>query len=373
MNKKDNSSEDKQIASDVALGELRKKIDTLDCEIQSLISERVGVAHEVAKVKLDAGGDVSFYRPEREAQVLRRVKERNNGPLTDDEIARMMREIMSVSLAAEMPMTIAYLGPAGTYTQGAVAKSFGHAARTMDVKTIADVFRVVEESRAHFGVVPVENSSEGTISVTLDCFLASDLKVCGEVNLPICHQLLSNAGGLSKIKMVAAHPQALGQCRGWLARYLPDVETKPMLSNAEAAIFAQKDPTVAAIASEMAGKLYGLDTIASGIEDEKDNTTRFLIIGKQDYSPSGDDKTSLVISAPNTVGSLYSLIKPFSNHGIDMSRIESRPSRKSTWDYVFFIDVIGHQEDERLAKAIAEVKKEAAYFKLLGSYPRAAI
>ena len=369
MNKKNNSIEN----SEAALAELRKKIDTLDCQIQELISQRVGVAHEVAKVKLEAGGDVSFYRPEREAQVLRKVKERNKGPLTDDEIARMMREIMSVSLAAEKPMTIAYLGPAGTYSQGAVAKSFGHAARTMDVKTIADVFRVVEESRAHFGVVPVENSSEGTVNVTLDCFLDSSLKVCGEVNLPISHQLLSHAEGMSNIKMIAAHPQALGQCRGWLSRYMPDIETKPMLSNAEAAILAQKDHTVAAIASEMAGNLYGLKTIASGIEDEKDNTTRFLIIGKQDYAPSGDDKTSLVISAPNTVGSLYSLIQPFSAHGIDMSRIESRPSRKSTWDYVFFIDVIGHQEDDALTQALEEVKQQAAYFKLLGSYPRAAI
>ncbi len=376
MVKKNNTQDgcpEKIAASEAALGDLRKKIDSLDVQIQELISQRVSVAHDVAKVKLDAGGDVSFYRPEREAQVLRKVKERNNGPLSDDEIARMMREIMSVSLAAEMPMTIAYLGPAGTYTQGAVVKSFGHAARTMDVKTIADVFRVVEESRAHFGVVPVENSSEGMISVTLDCFLNSDLKVCGEVNLPISHQLLSKADGMSKIKTVAAHSQALGQCRAWLDRYLPEIETKPMLSNAEAAILATKEHDVAAIASDMAGKLYGLKTIASGIEDEKENTTRFLIVGQQDYSPSGDDKTSIVISAPNKAGSLFSLIQPFSKHGIDMSRIESRPSRKNNWDYVFFIDVIGHQQDENLRAAIEEVRSNAAYFKLLGSYPRAAI
>ena len=367
------SNAKKLLESEEALAKLRDKIDGLDIQIQELISQRVAVAHEVAKVKLDAGGDVSFYRPEREAQVLRRVKERNQGPLTDDEMARMMREIMSVSLAAEKPMTIAYLGPAGTYTQSAAAKSFGHAARTMDVKTIADVFRVVEESRAHFGVVPVENSSEGMISVTLDCFLNSNLKVCGEVNLPISHQLLSRAEGLSKIKKVAAHSQALGQCRSWLDRYLPDIETKPMLSNAEAAILATKDETVAAIASDMAGQLYDLKAIASGIEDEKDNTTRFLIIGQQNYAPSGDDKTSIVISAPNKAGSLFSLIQPFSKHGIDMTRIESRPSRKNNWDYVFFIDMIGHQEEPRLKTAIDQVKQEAAYFKLLGSYPRAAI
>ena len=355
------------------MGKLRKKIDTLDIQIQELISQRVEVAYEVARVKLEAGGDVSFYRPEREAQVLRQVKKRNRGPLTDDEMARMMREIMSVSLAAEEPMTIAYLGPAGTYTQGAAVKSFGHAARTMDVKTIPDVFRVVEESRAHFGVVPVENSSEGMVNVTLDCFLGSNLKVCGEVNLSIRHQLLSKADGLSKIKVVAAHSQALAQCRSWLDRYLPDIETKPMLSNAEAAILAAEDDSVAAIASDMAGQLYDLKTIASGIEDEKDNVTRFLIIGQKGYAPSGEDKTSLVISAPNKAGSLFSLIQPFSDHGIDMTRIESRPSRKNNWDYVFFIDVIGHQDDEALKKAIEKVRSEAAYFKLLGSYPRAAI
>lgn len=376
MSKKNTTSSacpEKLAASEVALSDLRKKIDNLDVQIQDLISQRVSVAHEVARVKLEAGGDVSFYRPEREAQVLRRVKERNQGPLSDDGIARMMREIMSVSLAAEMPMTIAYLGPAGTYTQAAAVKSFGHAARNMDVKTIADVFRVVEESRAHFGVVPVENSSEGMINVTLDCFLNSSLKVCGEVTLPINHQLLSKADGMSKIKTVAAHSQALGQCRAWLERYLPDVDTKPMLSNAEAAILAAKDDTVAAIASDMAAKLYDLKTIASGIEDEKENTTRFLIVGQQDYSPSGDDKTSIVISGPNKAGSLFSLIQPFSRHGIDMTRIESRPSRNNNWDYVFFIDVIGHQEDENVRAAIDEVREHAAYFKLLGSYPRAAI
>jgi len=368
MNKKNS-----QAVSESALIELRDKIDALDIQIQELISQRVSVAHEVAKVKMEAGGDVSFYRPEREAQVLRKVKERNKGPLTDDEMARMMREIMSVSLAAEMPMTIAYLGPAGTFTEGAAVKSFGHAAKTMDVKTIEDVFSVVEESRAHFGVVPVENSTEGTVNATLDSFLSSDLKVCGEVNLPIRHQLLSNADGLSKIKTVAAHSQALAQCRIWLNRYLPEVETKEMLSNAEAAIVAAEDSSVAAIASDMAGKLYGLKTIASGIEDEKDNTTRFLIVGRQVFSKSGDDKTSIVISAPNQVGSLFKLIEPFSEYGIDMTRIESRPSRKMNWDYVFFIDVLGHRDEPKLAEALEKVKQQAAFFKLLGSYPRAAI
>lgn len=356
---------------ETALRKLREQIDSLDQQLQSLISERVKIAGEIAKVKLNADSNTSFYRPEREAQVLRRVRERNEGPLPDDEIARLMREIMSVSLAAEMPITVAYLGPAGTYTQGAVVKHFGQAARTMDVKIIADVFRVVEESRAHFGVVPVENSTEGMVGATLDCFLNSNLKVCGEVSLPIRHQLLSRADGMSKIKKVVAHSQALAQCRGWLNRYLPDVETEATLSNAEAAVMASKDPTLAAIASDMAARLYDLKIIASGIEDEKNNTTRFLVIGKKTYAPSGDDKTSLVVSNPNEVGSLYSLIRPFAENGVDMSRIESRPSRQSNWDYVFFIDVLGHQDDENVQAAVAKISEKADLFKLLGSYPRA--
>ncbi|MGH1540510.1 MAG: prephenate dehydratase [Arenicella sp.] len=360
------------LKNETTLQELREKIDDLDQQIQALISHRVAVAGEIANVKLKASSETTFYRPEREAQVLRRVRERNDGPLSDDEMVRLMREIMSVSLAAEMPITVAYLGPAGTYTQGAVAKHFGQAARTMDVKTVADVFRVVEESRAHFGVVPVENSTEGMISATLDCFLNSELKVCGEVSLPIHHQLLSNGDGLSKIKTVVAHPQALAQCRGWLNRYLPDVETKTALSNAEAAIMAKKDNTLAAIAGEMAAKLYDMKIVASGIEDEKNNTTRFLVIGKKTYAASGDDKTSIVISAPNEVGSLYSLIKPFSENQVDMSRIESRPSRRNNWDYVFFIDVIGHAEDAKVRQALEAVQEKALLFKLLGSYPRAA-
>ena len=368
------SEKNQQIVSEEGLVELRQQIDKLDQQIQKLINQRVEVAGKVAEVKINASddGDAMFYRPEREAQVLRRVRERNEGPLSDDEMVRLMREIMSFSLAAEMPITVAYLGPAGTYTQGAVVKHFGHAARTMDVKTIADVFKVVEESRAHFGVVPVENSTEGMISVTLDAFLDSDLKVCGEVSLPIRHQLLSSADGMSKIKRVAAHSQALAQCREWLNRYLPDVETQATLSNAEAAILAREDDSLAAIASDTAAKLYDLNIIASGIEDDKNNTTRFLVVGKKNYPSSGEDKTSLVVSAPNKVGSLYGLIQPFSKYNVDMSRIESRPSRKNNWDYVFFIDVIGHQDDEPVQKALAEIRQEAAFFKLLGSYPRAA-
>lgn len=359
---------------------LRSEIDQLDQQIQALIQQRVSVAAKIAKTKLASNLADSFYRPEREAQVLRRVRERNrtfreqhNGLVSDDEMVRLMREIMSTSLAAEMPMTVAYLGPEGTYTQAAVVKHFGAAVNSLDVKTISDVFRVVEQGRAHFGVVPVENSTEGVITHTLDCFATSPLKVCGEVQLPINHQLLSNADGLTAVAKVVAHPQALAQCRGWLERYLPEAEIIAANSNAEAAIQAANNPSVAAIAGEMAAKLYDIKILASGIEDEQNNTTRFLIIGSDSYAASGEDKTTIMVSTPNRVGSLFELLKPLYDAGVDMSRIESRPSRQANWDYVFFIDMTGHSEDKHVKEALAKLESKAAFFKLIGSYPVGAL
>ena len=349
---------------------LRVRIDELDQEIQKLINERVGVAGEIAKVKLKADSNTSFYRPEREAQVLRRVRERNHGPVSDDEIVRLMREIMSVSLAAEMPMSVAYLGPAGTFTQAAVLKHFGQSVQSHDVKTIGDVFRIVEQDKAHFGVVPVENSTEGVINHTLDCFTNSSLNVCGEVQLRINHHLLSNGDGLSSVKKVYAHAQALAQCKEWLQRYLPEVETESVSSNAEAAIIASQNNEAAAIASDMAAKLYNIKILASGIEDERNNTTRFLIIGKNAFPASGEDKTSVVVSTPNKTGSLFELLKPLAENGVDMTRIESRPSRQTNWEYLFFIDMIGHADEKNVAKALKELEEKSAYFRLLGSYPR---
>jgi chorismate mutase/prephenate dehydratase len=363
---------------------LRAQIDEFDQQLQSLIQQRVAVAAKIAKTKLASqspGIDgVSFYRPEREAQVLRRVRERNEklrkqegGLVGDDEMVRLMREIMSTSLAAEMPMTVAYLGPEGTYTQAAVIKHFGQAVNCLDVKTIGDVFRVVEQGRAHFGVVPVENSTEGVITHTLDSFLTSRLKVCGEVQLPINHQLLTRAEGLPAVEKVYAHPQALAQCRGWLERYLPEAEIVASNSNAEAVLVAVDNPNVAAIAGEIAARLYDINILASGIEDEENNATRFLIIGDHTYQPSGEDKTTIMISTPNKVGSLFELLKPLYDAGVDMSRIESRPSRQTNWDYVFFIDLIGHVEDPPVAAALAQLESQAAFFKLIGSYPVGAL
>lgn len=377
MNKKETTSNSKLTQPDNAeLLELRAQIDACDGQLQALIQKRVSIAAKVAQAKIRSGGDVSFYRPEREAQVLRRVRERNkqlrkdgDALVSDDEMVRLMREIMSTSLAAEMPMTVAYLGPAGTYTQAAVVKHFGQAVNSLDVKTIGDVFRVVEQGKAHFGVVPVENSTEGVITHTLDSFLKSRLKVCGEVQLPINHQLLSNADGLTAVKKVYAHPQALAQCRGWLERYLPEAEIIAANSNAEAALIAAKDDQVAAIAGEIAARLYNITILASGIEDEENNATRFLIIGDNTYQPSGEDKTTIMISTPNRVGSLFELLKPLYDAGVDMSRIESRPSRQTNWDYVFFIDLIGHVEDPHVKDALDELEKKSAFFKLIGSYP----
>jgi len=376
MSDKPDNKQEKQQQDSPELIELREKIDRCDHKILRLIQERVLVASEIAKAKLAVDADASFYRPEREAQVLRRVRQRNSilreeldGLVSDDEMVRLMREIMSTSLAAEMPMTVAYLGPEGTYTQAAVIKHFGQAVRSSDVKTIGDVFRVVEQGKAHFGVVPVENSTEGVITHTLDCFASSHLKVCGEVHLPINHQLLSNSDGLTAIKTLYAHPQALAQCRQWLERYLPDVEVHNASSNAEAAIIASKDASVAAIAGDMAARLYNLKILAAGIEDERNNTTRFLIIGKDSYAASGDDKTTVMLSAPNKAGSLFELLKPFHDAGVDMSRIESRPSRQTNWEYVFFIDMVGHIDDPNIADALAKLKDKSAFFKLIGSYP----
>lgn len=367
---------DKQQIDSPELIELRTRIDECDQKILRLIQERVLIAGDIAKAKLAADADASFYRPEREAQVLRRVRVRNSalreeldGLVSDDEMVRLMREIMSISLAAEMPMTVAYLGPEGTYTQAAVVKHFGQAVKSADVKTIADVFRLVEQGKAHFGVVPVENSTEGVITHTLDCFATSYLKVCGEVQLPINHQLLSHADGLTAVKKVYAHPQALAQCRKWLERYLPEAEVLTANSNAEAAIIASKNSDVAAIASDMAAKLYNIPILASGIEDERNNTTRFLIIGTDSYAASGEDKTTIMVSAPNKVGSLFDLLKPLYDAGVDMSRIESRPSRQTNWEYVFFIDLIGHVDDPVVSSALEDLQNKSAYFKLIGSYP----
>ena len=360
-------SEEQQLAA------IRDRIDDIDRQLHDLLNARALAAQEVAQIKLAADTEVLFYRPEREAKVLRDIKARNQGPLDSEAVARLFREIMSECLALELPLKIGFLGPEGTFTQAAALKHFGHAVSTLPLTAISDVFQEVESGGCHYGVVPVENSSEGVVSHTLDMFLNSPLRICGEVSLRIHHNLLGQTADFSTLKTVYSHQQSFAQCRGWLDRHLPFVERVPVGSNAEAAKRARQAEHSAAIASAMAAELYDLQIMAPNIEDDAGNTTRFLVIGQQSVPPSGDDKTSLLLSTRNEAGGLYRLLAPLAEHGISMTRIESRPSRRGNWDYVFFIDINGHRDDEQLAAALQTLRQQAGMYKELGSYPKAVV
>ncbi|MBS0374756.1 MAG: prephenate dehydratase [Proteobacteria bacterium] len=354
---------------------VRAEIDAIDAKLQALISDRARIARKVGLTKR-AAGTAEFYRPEREAAVLRRVVERNRGgPLRDEEMVRLYREIMSACLAQQEPLKIAFLGPEGTFTQQAVLKHFGHSVRALPLPSIDEVFREVEAGVADFGVVPIENSSEGTVSHTADMFLTSPLKICGEVELRVHQHLLGRMASLRKIERLCAHQQALAQCRGWLAEHLPEAEKIAVSSNAEGARRARDEAGTAAIAGEAAAEVYGLRILVPEIEDHPDNTTRFLVVGRKILAPSGKDRTTLLLSAPDTAGpgALLRLLEPFARAGITLTRLESRPSRRKKWDYVFFIDIEGHAEDRPVQAALARVKKVASLMKLLGSYPRAVL
>ena len=360
------------MSAEKKLDKLRSRIDALDEQIQTLINARAQCAAEVAEVKTGQGEDTHFYRPEREAAILRRVSERNSGPLPDEEMVRLFREIMSACLALEKPLTIAYLGPEGTFTQAAALKQFGHSVQTLALDSLDDVFREVAAGTADYGVVPVENSTEGVISHTLDLFQQSQLTICGEVELRIHHHLLVKNSDAEVIR-VLAHQQALAQCRGWLEANLPNAVHVAVGSNAEAARLVSEDDTAAAIASDMAAEIYKLTIRHPNIEDQPDNTTRFLVIGPQAALPSGNDKTSLLVSVNNKPGALHAMLKPIAQHGISMTRIESRPSRQAMWEYVFYIDVNGHRDDADVAAALADLEGETFAVKVLGSYPKAVI
>jgi len=355
------------------LEKIREQIDAVDVQIHQLINARALLARQVGISKHQDGHTVDFYRPEREAQVLRQALERNDGPLRDEEILRLFREIMSACLAQERPLKVAFLGPEGTFTQAAVLKHFGHSVRALALPSTDDVFQEVQAGTANFGVVPIENSSEGTVNNTLDRFISTSLHICGEVELRIHHYLIGRMKVLEQIQRICAHPQALGQCRGWLDEHLPSVERVPVASNAEGARRARDERGTAAIAGETAAEIYGLEILAPQIEDSPDNTTRFLVIGPKLLRPSGTDKTTIMMSTGTTTasGSLFHLLEPLATHHVNMTRIESRPSRKRKWDYVFFIDIEGHAEDPPIAKALAALKKRASLFRVIGSYPRA--
>ncbi len=350
---------------------LRARIDGVDAQLLELIGMRAQLAKEIAEVKGPEAMHGNCYRPEREAQVLRKIIAGNQGPLSDEEMARLFREIMSACLALQQPLTVGFLGPPGTFTHAAALKHFGHSVHTQAMSTIDDVFREVEADSCHYGVVPVENSIEGVVNHTLDMFINSSLKICGEVELRIHHHLLGKVQGLQGIHQVYGHEQALAQCRRWLNNNLSSAQRVPVTSNAEAARRASIEVGTAAIAGEAAAEIYGLERLASNIEDELDNTTRFLVIGRYPIPPSGHDKTSLLFSTPNKAGALYNMLATFAEHGISMMRIESRPSRRGMWDYCFFVDIEGHAQETVVAQALEELKERALMLKLLGSYPRA--
>jgi chorismate mutase/prephenate dehydratase len=360
----------------IDLSQIRGRIDGVDERIQTLLNERASLAQLVGLSKSRDGlTTVDFYRPEREAQVLRMAKTRNKGPLRDEEVLRLFREIMSACLAQQEPLKVAFLGPEGTFTQAAVFSHFGHSVRGLALPSIDEVFHEVEAGNADFGVVPIENSTEGTVNNTLDRFLNSPLKICGEVELRIHHNLMSNVPSLDRIQRICSHPQALAQCRGWLDEHLPDVERIPVSSNAEGARRARDEKGTAAIAGDTAAEVYKLKILAAEIEDRADNTTRFFVLGRKLFKPSGDDRTTLLISVGNTgeSGALFQLLEPLSRYKVNMTRIESRPSHKRKWDYVFFIDIDGHADDGKVAEALDALKQKASLFRVLGSYPRAVL
>ena len=362
---------------DAALARIRERIDEVDAELQKLLNERAGLALEVGRVKQAHRGGAApvYYRPEREAQILAGLKERNPGPLTDRDIARLFREIISCCLSLEQPLTVAYLGPPGTHTETAALAQFGQFANTQPLASIDEVFREVETAKARYGVVPVENSTEGMVNHTLDCFMAAppDISICAEVELPIHHAFLVHPGNGGRVERILSHSQSLAQCRGWLDANYPGVERLAVASNAEAARQVSENPKLAAVAGELAARRYGLRVLTQSIEDRTDNKTRFLIIGRQDVGASGRDKTSILVSTRNRPGALYRVLEPFHRHEISLSRIETRPARSGDWSYVFFIDFDGHQEDDTVERTLAEVGEVALEVRRLGSYPRSVL
>jgi chorismate mutase/prephenate dehydratase len=349
------------------LKSLREKIDALDARLVKLLSARARLAQQAGRAKQGA----AVYRPEREAQILRRVAQLNEGPLPDRALQRLYSEIMSACRALEDQMTVAYLGPEGTFSQEAALKHFGGMVPLVACTSIDDVFRRAETGAVGYAVVPVENSTEGAVGRTLDLLLATPARVCGEVMLPVRQCLMSRAGSLESIRKVYSHTQSLAQCAHWLAAHLSQAEQVAVVSNAEAARLAAKERGAAAIASRTAADLYSLPIIARNIEDDPKNTTRFLVLASHDAPPSGRDKTSLILSTRNVPGAVHELLTPLAKNGVSMTKLESRPARTGLWEYVFYVDLEGHGEDANVARALSALERKAALFKNLGSYPAA--
>ncbi len=347
------------------LKRLREQIDRLDDELLKLVNQRAALAQQIGHLK----GDGVVLRPEREAQVLQRVQGNNQGPLSNAAVAQLFTEVMSQCRALEAPLTVAYLGPEGTFTEAAALKRFGSAIQQLPCATIDEVFHAAESGASHYGVIPVENSTEGAVGRTLDLLMHSPLQICGEVMLAIHQCLLAGRCDLGAIRTVYSHSQSFGQCQNWLNRHLPNALLVHVSSNAEAARLASENPHSAAIAGGQAAALFGLNLCVENIEDDAKNTTRFLVLGKQLVAPSGNDKTSLALSAANRPGAVHDLLAPLARHGVSMTKFESRPARSGLWEYVFYMDIEGHQDDAKVAAALAELKQVAAFMKILGSYP----
>lgn len=351
------------------LKKLRDQIDAIDNQVLKLVSERAQLAHTIGQVK--NGGPI--YRPEREAQVLRRLQDLNEGPLSNESVSAIFRTVMSHCRALEKELSVAFLGPLGTFSEEAANKQFGGLSKPVQCASIDEVFQTVESGAVDYGVVPVENSTEGGIGRTLDLLLQTSLHICGEIELPVHHNLLCKTDDKGSIKKLYSHAQSLAQCHEWLNRNLPGVERQAVASNSEAARLASVEAGAAAIASRRAGELFELNLLADNIEDDPRNTTRFLVLSNHDVAPSGKDKTSLAMAARNVPGAVVALLEPLARHGVSMTKFESRPAHTGLWEYVFFVDIEGHRLDERVAQALNELEERAAFLKVLGSYPVAVI
>ena len=346
---------------------LRDQIDAIDAQLLDLLNRRARVAQEVGHVKNKV--DAPVFRPEREAQVLRGIAERNPGPLGNNELQTIFREIMSACRSLEKKVIVAYLGPEGTFSEQAVYQHFGKSINAIPCASIDEVFRAAEAGTADFGVVPIENSTEGAISRTLDLLMQTPLTISSEVSIPIHHNLMTLSGNMDGVRSICAHSQALAQCQGWLNQHYPNIMRQAVASNAEAARLASEDPSVAAIAGEIASQHYGLQVVSAHIQDEPQNRTRFAVIGRKETEPSGKDQTSLVLSVQNKAGAVYKMLAPLEKFGVSMTRFESRPAKTGAWEYYFFVDIEGHVKEEKIRLALAELKDSVAYFKVLGSYP----
>jgi chorismate mutase/prephenate dehydratase len=349
------------------LDDWRSRINDLDNRILQLLNQRAEAVLQIGDLKRRQ--DAPAYAPEREAEIFRRLTRAEGGPLSAEAITAIWREILSACRALEAPLTIAYFGPPATFTHQAALGRFGAGVTYRAAKTIAEVFDDVEHQRADFGVVPVENNTEGAVNVTLDRLIDADVLICGELRLEITQNLLSRAGALDGIKRVLSHPQGLAQCRQWLAEHLPDVATEQALSTAAAAEMAAADATVAAIASDLAAELYRVPILRAGIEDNPHNSTRFLVIGRHPSGSTSRDKTSILFAMRNEPGALYRILEPLANRGINLTKIESRPAKQRPWEYVIFVDLEGHRDTPSVSSVLREIGERTLFLKVLGSYP----